>query len=74
MWTDRQIDGRTKGNEGGKRPSSRLKKRAQVMHMQYYKVLYGMEFAKFRVTSNEKFKNRNSRINQGWGACPLYGI
>ena len=44
------------------------------MHMQYYKVLYGMEFAKFRVTSNEKFKNRNSRINQGWGACPLYGI
>jgi len=48
------------------------------MRMQYYTVLYGMEFAKFRVTSNEKFKrqheNRNSRINQDSGASPFYGV
>jgi len=30
------------------------------MHMQYYTVLYGMEFAKFCATSNEKFKRQHA--------------
>lgn len=47
------------------------------MQMLYYTVLYGMEFAKFRVTSNEMFKgqheNRKSRRKQDSGEPPLYG-
>jgi hypothetical protein len=29
------------------------------MHMQYYTILYGMKFAKFCVTSNEKIKRQH---------------